>query len=234
VFDAIGFPIMVTLVFTFLFGGALAGSTHRYLQFFLPGVVVLTVAMISMTTGVALNVDITKGVFDRFRSMPIWRPAVLVGPLLGDALRYAVAATVSVLVGLLLGFRPAGGLAGVLLSLAFLELFAFSLAWVWTTLGLLVEKPQTVMSVSGLAMLPLLFLSNLFVPTATMPGWLSAAVTVNPVTHAVAAVRGLMAGTATPSQIGAALLACAALIAVFGTATVYLYGRQARHGRTGT
>jgi ABC-2 type transport system permease protein len=225
-FDAVFFPIVVTLVFTYLFGGALAGSTHDYLQYLQPGVLVLAVSLISMNTGVALNVDVTKGIFDRFRSLPIWRPAVLVGALLGDTLRYASAATVSVLVGLVLGFRPAGGVGGVVLGVLLIVLFAFSFSWVWTTMGLLARKPETVMSVSGLALLPLTFLSNLFVDTHTMPGWLSAAVQVNPVTHVVAAVRGLMSGTATAGQAGAALLACVVLIAVFGVATGVLYRRQ--------
>jgi ABC-2 type transport system permease protein len=223
-FDAVFFPIVVTLVFTYLFGGALAGSTHDYLQYLQPGVLVLAVSLISMNTGVALNVDVTKGIF--VRSLPIWRPAVLVGALLGDTLRYASAATVSVLAGLALGFRPAGGLPGVVLGILLIVLFAFSFSWVWTTMGLIARKPETVMSVSGLALLPLTFLSNLFVPTDTMPGWLSAAVQANPVTHVVTAVRGLMSGTATTAQIGAALLACAALIAVFGVATGVLYHRR--------
>jgi ABC-2 type transport system permease protein len=225
-FDAVFFPIVVTLVFTYLFGGALAGSTHDYLQYLQPGVLVLAVSLISMNTGVALNVDVTKGIFDRFRSLPIWRPAVLVGALLGDTLRYASAGTVSVLVGVLLGYRPAGGVGGVVLGILLVVLFAFSFSWVWTTMGLIARKPETVMSVSGLALLPLTFLSNLFVKTDTMPGWLAAAVQVNPVTHVVAAVRGLMSGTATPAQIGAALLACAALCAVFGVATGVLYRRR--------
>ncbi|MEV4257161.1 ABC transporter permease [Spirillospora sp. NPDC049652] len=226
VFDAVLFPVMVTLVFTFLFGGAIAGSTDRYLQFLLPGVVVLTVVMISMNTGIALNVAVSTGIDDRFRSMPVWRPAMLVGELLSDTVRYLMASVVAVLLGLLLGYRPHGGFLGVVAALALIQVFAFSLAWVWTALGLVVDKPQTIMTLSGIGVFPLLFGSNIFVATHSMPGWLQAVVNVNPVTRTVTAVRGLMAGDATAWHVATAFIAYAVLIAVFGPLTVYLYNRE--------
>ena len=131
-FDVIAFPIIGLLMFTYLFGGALAGSTGDYLQYVLPGILVQTVVMITMYTGVGLNTDVTKGVFDRFRSLPIWRPAALVGMLLGDVVRYTIAGSMIVLVGLILGFRPDGGVLGVLAGLGLVLVFSFSLAWVWT------------------------------------------------------------------------------------------------------
>jgi ABC-2 type transport system permease protein len=224
-FDALVFPVMFTLVFTYLFGGALAGSTGAYLQFFLPGITVFTVAMMTMYTGVGLNTDIGKGIFDRFRSMPIWRPAVLVGALLGDGLRQLLASSVVVLIGLLLGFRPGGGPAGVLAAIALLLLFAFSLSWAFTMLGLLLPTPAAVMGVSTSVLFPVVFVSNFFVEPETMPGWLQAIVNVNPFSLVVAAVRGLMHGTATAGQVGWALLACAALVAVFGPLTMRLFRR---------
>lgn len=222
-FDVTAFPIMMTLMFTYLFGGALAGSTGQYLQFLLPGILVMTVAMITMYTGLNLNTDITKGVFDRFRSLPVWRPAALVGALLGDALRYTLAATMVIVLGVILGFRPVGGVIGVLLSVALLLVFAFSLAWVWTTVGLIVRTPNSVMGVSMMVLFPLTFASNVFVDPRTMPGWLQAFVDVNPITHLVAAVRGLMAGTVMVGRIGWVLLACALLVAVFAPLTMRLY-----------
>src|SRR5918998_3588733 len=108
-FDVTAFPIIMTLMFTYLFGGALAGSTREYLQFLLPGIMVTSVVMITMYTGVGLNTDIEKSVFDRFRTLPVWRPAALVGAIFGDVLRYILAATVITAVGLVLGFRPEGG-----------------------------------------------------------------------------------------------------------------------------
>jgi len=108
-FDVTMFPIMITLMFTFLFGGALAGSIEVYVQTLIPGILVMTVAMISMYTALGLNTDISKGIFDRFRSLPFWRPAVLVGALLGDTVRYTIAAIVVIALGVILGFRhPAG------------------------------------------------------------------------------------------------------------------------------
>src|SRR5690606_23738217 len=138
-FDVTAFPVMMTLMFTYLFGGAIAGSVNDYVQFLLPGILVQAVIMITMYTGLALNTDITKGVFDRFRSLPIWRPSVLVGALLGDAVRYSFASLVVIGLGLAIGFRPEGGLVGVPAGVLVLLVFAFSLSWVWTLFGLMLR-----------------------------------------------------------------------------------------------
>jgi ABC-2 type transport system permease protein len=221
--DVIFIPILFTLLFTYLFGGALAGSPDAYLQFLLPGTLVMTLVLVSVYTGVGLNTDITTGVFDRFRSLPIWRPSALVGALLGDAARNTVAAAIVIALGLIMGFRPDGGAAGVLLAVALLLLFSFSLAWLWTALALVLRTPSAVSSVSLLIMFPLTFASNIFVQPRTMPGWLHAFVDANPISHLVAAERGLMAGTATAGQIGWVLVASAALVAVFAPLTMHLY-----------
>jgi ABC-2 type transport system permease protein len=226
-FDVTAFPVMMTVMFTFLFGGALAGSTGEYLQFLLPGILVQAVVFITMYTGVALNTDISKGSFDRFRSLPIWRPAPLVGALLGDVARYTLASTVVIVLGLVLGFRPNGGLVGVLSSVVLLLVFAFSLSWIWTMLGLILRTPSSVMSVSAMILFPLTFVSNIFVDPQTMPSLLRAIVDVNPITLLVTAVRGLMHGTMTPDQIGWVILACAVLVAIFGPLTMHRY----RHHR---
>jgi len=222
-FDVIAIPVVFTLMFTYLFGGALAGSTREYLQFLLPGILVQTVVMITMYTGVALNTDISKGVFDRFRSLPIWRPSTLVGALLGDVVRYTMASTVVIVLGVVLGFRPGGGVVGVVLSVALLLVFAFSLAWIWTMLGLVLRTPNAIMGVSMMILFPLTFGSNIFVNPRTMPRWLEMFVSANPITHLVTAVRGLMHGTVTAGQIGWVLVACAILVAIFAPATMYLY-----------
>jgi ABC-2 type transport system permease protein len=222
-FDVTAFPIMFTLMFTYLFGGALAGSTSEYLQFLLPGILVQTVVFITMYTGMGLNTDISKGVFDRFRSLPVWRPATLVGALLGDVLRYTMASTIVIVLGLVLGFRPAGGVLGVLSSVVLLLVFSFSLSWIWTTLGLVLRTPNSVMMASFLILFPLTFASNIFVDPRTMPSWLEAIVGANPITHLVAATRGLMHGTVAAGQIGWVLLMSGVLIAVFAPLTMYLY-----------
>jgi ABC-2 type transport system permease protein len=224
-FDVTAFPIIMTLMFTYLFGGALAGSTREYLQYLLPGIMVTSVVMITMYTGVGLNADIEKGVFDRFRTLPVWRPAALVGMIFGDVLRYILASTVILTVGLILGFRPASAV-GVLVGLGLLVVFSFAFSWVWTMFGLVLRSEKSVMGVSMLVLFPLTFLSNVFVEPRTMPGWLEAFVNVNPVTHLVAAVRSTMAGAPDAAAITWTLLWSVAFVAIFGTLTMWRYNRR--------
>ncbi|MFD8494585.1 ABC transporter permease [Amycolatopsis sp. NPDC059657] len=225
-FDVTAFPLMMTLMFTYLFGGALAGSTSEYLQYLLPGIMSSSILMITMYTGVAVNTDIAKGVFDRFRTLPIWRPSAMVGYLLGDLLRYFIASVVILGVGLVLGYRPAGGFVGVGAGVLLLLAFSFAFSWIWTMFGLLLRTEKSVMGVSMLVLFPLTFLSNVYVSPATMPGWLQAFVNVNPVTHIVDAVRSLMDGKTDGGEILWVLIAGAVLIAVFGTLTMRLYNRK--------
>lgn len=221
--DAIMIPILFTVMFTYLFGGALAGSTSEYLQFLLPGTMVFAVLLITVYAGVNLNSDITKGVLDRFRSMPIWRPSLILGGLMSDAGRNLLAAGLVVGLGLAMGFRPDAGVAGVLAAIGLLLVFAFGLSWIWATLGLVLRTPTSVTMVSFLVQFPLTFASNVFVDPATMPGWLRAFVEANPVSLLVDTVRGLMHGTATTAQIGGVLLTSATIVAVFGPLTMRLY-----------
>jgi ABC-2 type transport system permease protein len=224
--DVTMWPVMFLLMFTYLFGGALAGSTGEYLQFVLPGILVMTVTTITMYAGMALNSDIQKGIFDRFKSLPIWHPSPLVGALLADSVRYSVGSAVVILLGLALGFRPAAGPIGLLLAVAVLLIFAFSVSWIWTAIGLIARTPESVMYMSWMVLWPLTFVSNVFVDPATMPGWLQAVVEVNPITLVVNAVRGLMHGNVTAADIGWVLLISAVLIAIFGSLTVRLYRRE--------
>jgi ABC-2 type transport system permease protein len=222
-FDVTLTPIIFTLMFTYLFGGAIAGDTATYLRFLLPGILVQTVLIITVYTGFTLNTDITKGVFDRFRSLPIWRPAPIVGALLGDTVRYTIASVITIGLGLVLGYRPDGGLPGTLAAVALLLVFAFSLSWIFTIFGLLMRTPNAVMGVSMLILMPLTFASNIFVDPATMPSALRAVVDVNPVTHLVTAIRGLMGGTAQFGDVVWVLVAAAALTLVFAPITMRLY-----------
>jgi ABC-2 type transport system permease protein len=221
--DVIGIPVLFTLLFTYLFGGALAGSTSHYLQDLLPGTLVMTLLLVSVYTGVGLNTDITKGLFDRFRTLPIWRPAAVVGALLGDAARNTLAAAIVVAIGAAMGFRPDGGPAGILAAIALLLVFSFSLAWAWTALALVVRTPSAVSNVSLLIVFPLTFASNVFVDPHTMPGWLQTFVDANPISRLVTAERGLMNGSATPTQVGLVLLASGALVLAFAPLTMRLY-----------
>ncbi len=225
-FDVTMFPLMFLLMFTYLFGGALLGSTGEYLQFVLPGILVMTVSMITMYTGMALNTDIQKGIFDRFKSLPIWQPAALVGALLADLARYAMGSTVIIVVGVALGFRPDAGVTGLLLGTGLVLVFAWSLSWLWTCIGLVARTPESVMYMSMMVLFPLTFISNVFVDPSTMPDWLQAFVDVNPITLLVIAVRGLMHGQPAASEIGWVFLTCAILVAVFAPVTMRLYHRE--------
>jgi daunorubicin/doxorubicin transport system permease protein len=217
-------PVLFLLMFTYLFGGAVAGSTSDYLQYLLPGVLVQSVLFTCVYSGVALNTDMTKGVVDRFRSLPIWRAAPLVGAVLGDCVRYVLAAVVVVVLGVVMGFRPDAGPAGVLAAILLVVVSAFGLSWVFTTVGLVMRSPSAVMNTGFMALFPLVFLSNIFVAPDTLPGWLEAFVDVNPISHLVTATRNLMEGGATAGQIGLVLGEAAALTAVFAPLTVRLYG----------
>ncbi|WLW53650.1 ABC transporter permease [Streptomyces sp. YU58] len=225
-FDVTAFPIMMVLMYTYLFGGALAGSPKEYIQFLLPGIMVMSVVMITMYTGISVNTDIEKGVFDRFRSLPIWRPSTMVGYLLGDALRYTIASVVMLTVGLILGYRPDGGVGGVLAGVVLLVAFSFAFSWIWTMFGLLLRTEKSVMGVSMMVMFPLTFLSNIFVDPKTMPGWLQAFVNNSPITHLSSAVRELMAGDWPADEIAWSLGWAGLFMAVFGPITMRLYNRK--------
>ncbi len=225
-FDVTMFPIMFTLLFTYLFGGALAGSPTEYIQVLLPGILVQAVVFITMYAGMGLNNDIKKGVFDRFRSMPIWRPAPMVGLLLGDALRFVLASIVVLALGLIIGFRPEGGPLGVIAGIALTILFAFSISWIWTLLGLVMRTPEAVLNTSMTVLFPVIFASNIFVDPSTMPDWLHSVVDLNPITHLTSAVRGLMGSGAELTDLIWVFASSAALIAVFAPLTMRFYGRK--------
>lgn len=222
-FDVTAFPVIFLLMFTYLFGGAIAGSTGDYLQFLLPGILVMTVTMITMYTGMDLNKDIVKGVFDRFRTLPIWRPALLVGALAVDMVRYSMAAFIMISLGLILGFRPEGGPVGVVSAVGLLLLFSFSFSWIWTALGIVMRSEKSLMMISMMFLFPLTFVSNVFVDPQTLPGWLHGFVEWNPISLLVTAIRGLMHGSATIQDIGWVLLVSLLLTAVFAPLTMYLF-----------
>ncbi|MGI9193682.1 MAG: ABC transporter permease [Actinomycetota bacterium] len=218
-------PILFVVMFTYIFGGALSGSTGEYLKYLLPGVLVMQVLFTTVYSGVALNADLTKGVVDRFRSLPIWPSAPLVGSLLGDSVRYLLASGTIVLVGVILGFRPGAGVLGVAAALGLVVGFAFGLSWVFTALGLLVRSPSAVMNGGFMGIFPLTFLSNVFVDPKTLPGWLEAFVKVNPISILATASRGLMEGNANASDIVTVAAVAAALTIVFAPLTTRLYRR---------
>ena len=174
-------------------------------------------------TGVNLNTDISRGVSDRFQSLPVWRPAVIVRALIGDAARYALASTILLALGLVLGYRPDGGASGVLLAFGLVLVFAFSVSWIWTSVGLILRTPVSVQWTATMLMFALTFISNVFVDPESLPSGLETVVHINPITHLVTAVRGLMDGTVPGKEISWLLVACAALVTVFAPLTMRLH-----------
>jgi ABC-2 type transport system permease protein len=225
-FDLVMTPIMFTLLFTFVFGGALAGSPGGYLQFFLPGILVQTVVFNAVYSGMGLSTDLGKGLFDRFRSLPIWPLAPFAGLMVGDVLRHLIAASIILTIGLLLGYRPEAGMLGVLAAFALLLSIGFGMGWVFIVLGLLVRTPMTVMTLGFSFLFPLVFASNIMVDPDTMPGWLRAFVAVNPVSLMATAMRGLMDGNGVPGDILRALIAPVVLTVLLAPVTLALYRRR--------
>jgi ABC-2 type transport system permease protein len=217
--------VMFVLMFTYLFGGAIAGSTGDYLDYILPGVLVMSVVFTTVYSGVALNTDLTKGVVDRFRSLPMWRPAPLVGSLLGDSVRYVIAGTVIIVLGVALGYRPDAGVPGVVAALALVVVFSFGLSWVFTTLGLLLRSPNAVMNAGFMGIFPLTFLSNVFADPETLPDGLKDFVEVNPISILVDASRGFMEGNVDGGDIAVVLGTAAVLTAIFAPLTTRMYRR---------
>jgi ABC-2 type transport system permease protein len=225
-FDVTIQPILFTAMFAYIFGGAIAGDVQSYLPLMIPGILAQTTLTACMATGVQLREDMDKGVFDRFTSLPIARIAPLAGPMVADLLRYAVAATLTFLMGLLMGYRPGGGVLGVVAAGLLAVAAGWSLAWVFTWVGTIARSAQSVQGISMLIMFPLTFLSNAFVPVETLPGWLAAFVQVNPVSHVVSAVRDLANTGAVTAEVGWALVVCAVVVAVFAPLSVATFRRR--------
>jgi ABC-2 type transport system permease protein len=225
-FDVIITPIIFTLLFTYIFGGALAGTPREYIQYLLPGILVQTIVFITVYTGVGLNTDIQKGLYDRFRSLPMWQPSPLYGALLGDVFRYSLAGGIIIVIGFIIGFRPAGGFMGIVWTMLLILVFSFALSWLWIIVGMLMKTPETVMTMSFVFLMPLTFASDIFVRLETMPGWLQAVVGRNPVTQLARAARGLMHGNVVMSDVWWVLVASAVITAVSVPIAMRLYYRE--------
>ncbi|WP_426593465.1 ABC transporter permease [Cellulomonas sp. McL0617] len=219
-------PAIFLVIFVYIFGGAVAGDTHTYLQFLLPGILAQTIAQGSISIGVNLNTDMEKGIFDRFKSLPIPRSAPLVGSVVGDVVRYVIVTVSTLLVGYLMGFRimtnPLSALAGCLLAV----LFALCLSWVSVFVGMKVRTSGAVQGIMFLIVLPLSFASNVFVPAATLPSWMQHVVAWNPLTHLVASVRGLFLGTPMGDSVYWTLAWCVGLVAVFMPLAMRAYRKK--------
>ena len=225
-FDVTVQPLLFTAMFAYIFGGAISGNVHDYLPLLIPGIVAQTVLTTCMTTGVQLREDMEKGVFDRFKALPMARIAPLAGPMIADLVRYVIAAGLTFATGLVIGYRPGGGALGVLGAIVLAIFTGWSLAWIFAWIGTIAKSARAVQGISMLFLFPLTFLSNAFVPVTTLPGWLADFVKVNPISHLVSATRDL-ANTGTVSgQVGWTVLACLVVIAVFAPLSVRSYRRH--------
>jgi ABC-2 type transport system permease protein len=226
-FDVTLQPIIFTLMFTYIFGGAIAGDVQSYLPFFIPGILVQTVITTSVVTGVQLREDMDKGVFDRFRSLPIARIAPLAGALLADTVRYLIATTLTMVMGVIMGWRPDGGFVGVVAAGLLVVVCSWAISWIFAFFGVIARSASSVQGISMIVLFPLTFASNAFVPADTLPGWLRSFVDVNPVSHLVTAARDLTLGNGITADAGWALLGAAVVVAVFAPLTVRAYMRRA-------
>ncbi len=225
-FDVTIQPLLFTAMFAGIFGGAISGSVQDYLPIIITGLVGQTVLTACVATGVQLREDMDKGVFDRFKVLPIARIAPLAGPMVADMLRYLVASTLTFATGIALGYRPGGGVIGVAAAILLAVISGWSMAWIFTWFGTVGRSAQGVQAISLMVMFPLTFLSNAFVPTETMPTYLQAFANANPVSHIISAIRDLANNGQVTSQVGWALFGCAVIVAVFAPLSVRSFTRK--------
>jgi len=225
-FDVTLQPLLFTAMFAYVFGGAISGNVKAYLPLMIPGIVAQTVLTTCMSTGVQLREDMDKGVFYRFRSMPIARIAPLTGPLLADIVRYAIATSLTFVMGYLLGFRWAS-LDGALLGGVLVVFCSWCISWIFALLGAILKTAQTVQGISAAILFPLGFLSGAFVPTSTLPSWLQDFVNVNPLTYIVSATRQLFNQGTIGNDFWLSLIVSMAVVVIFAPLTLRAYLRKA-------
>jgi ABC-2 type transport system permease protein len=227
-FDVVLQPILFVPMFAFIFGGAIAGDTKAYLPILIPGVLAQTIITASLVTGTMLREDMDKGVFNRFKSLPMARIAPLAGALMADTVRYVIATVITFAMGFLLGYRPDAGAWGVVASGLLVIAFAWCLSWIFAFFGMIAKSASGVQGISMLILFPLTFLSNAFVPIATLPGWLQGFVKANPISHLISAVRELTTHGAIGNDFWLSIVGAIVIVAIFAPLTVQAYMRKAR------
>lgn len=219
-------PILFTVMFGFIFGGAISGDIANYLPLMVPGILAMTCLTASMATGVQLREDMDTGIFERFRTLPVARIAPLAGPMVADLVRYAIAASLTFLTGIAMGYRPEGGALGVIAAIILVVVTGWSLSWAFAYIGTVVRSAQGAQGISMMILFPLTFLSNAFVPVESLPNWLQWFVTINPISHVVSGVRDLANTGAVTAEVGWALVGCAVVIAIFAPLALRSYQRR--------
>jgi oleandomycin transport system permease protein len=224
--DATVMPMVFALMFVYVLGGAIAGSVGNYREFFMPGIMALTITIVSRSSGIGLAVDFNTRLVDRFRALPIARSVVLSGRIIADCVRMVLSLLVILAFALAIGFRIHTGVLPAIGALGLLTAFGFALAWVSAFIGLSMRSMQTVSTVTALWMVPLQFGSSLFVSAKTLPGSLQAFVRVNPMTLVVNTSRGLLVGGPVADPLRGALAWIAAILLVFVPLSVWRYVRR--------
>lgn len=225
-FDVTLQPIIFTLMFTYIFGGAISGNIQSYLPVIIPGILVQTVITTSVVTGVQLREDMDKGVFDRFKSLPIARIAPLAGALLADTIRYTIATVLTFVMGYVMGYRPDGGLYHVVIAGLLVIVCSWAISWIFAFFGVIARTASSVQGISMLVLFPLTFLSNAFVPVKTMPDWLQWFVKINPISHLVTAVRHLANSGSVGWDLVISLIGAGVIVLIFAPMTVRAYMRR--------
>lgn len=226
-FDVVFQPIIFTLMFTYIFGGAIAGNVANYLPIIIPGILAQTIITASVVTGTQLREDMDKGVFDRFKSLPIARIAPLSGALMADTVRYLIATVLTFVMGVVMGLRPEGGVVGVLAAGLLVIAFAWCLSWIFAFFGVIARSASSVQGISMLILFPLTFLSNAFVPVDTLPTWLQWFVNVNPISHLITAIRDLVNHGTIGGDFWLSIVGALVILAIFAPLTVRAYMRKA-------
>ncbi|GIE76146.1 transport permease protein [Actinoplanes philippinensis] len=219
-------PIMFLLLFTYVFGGAIADSPGEYLTYALPGIIVQNLLFATLNTGVGLNTDISKGVFDRLRSLPIARFSPLAGRIVADVIKQAWAIALLLVLGIVLGFRIETGPAEVLATFALLLGFAFAVSWMSVLVAMLVSEPEKVQIFGFVLLFPITFASGAFVDPDTMPGWLRSFADVNPTSILADAARGLLSGGPVAGPVTQSLLWAAGFLVIFAPLSVRAFRRR--------
>ncbi|GAA2515694.1 ABC transporter permease [Rarobacter incanus] len=226
-FDVVFQPIVFTIMFAYIFGGAIAGNVANYLPYLIPGILVQTVITTSVVTGTQLREDMDKGVFDRFRSLPIARISPLAGALLADTVRYGIATVLTFAVGYAIGYRPAGGIGMVAIAALLVIFSAWAVSWIFAFFGVIARTASSVQGISMLILFPLTFLSNAYVQLDTLPTGLKWFATINPVSHLVTAVREIANDGIITNEVTATVVGALLIVAVFAPLTVRAYMRKA-------
>jgi oleandomycin transport system permease protein len=219
-------PIMFVLLFTYVFGGAIAGSTGAYLTFALPGIIVMNMLFVTMYVGLGLNTDLTKGVFDRLRSLPIARWAPLSGRILADMVKQAWSILLLLVVGFALGFRIGTNTWSLLAATVLMLGFALAFSWISVLVGVLAKDPEKVQVFGFTTLFPITFISNVFVETQSMPGWLQPVVKANPVSILSDAARGLIVGGPVAIPVMQSIAWAVGIAAVFAPVAVMFFKRR--------